>query len=76
MSGFGGPIPVVDLAGIAVPTTLIWGRHDLQVRLAAAKAASDRYGWPLHVIDNAADDPSFEQPEAFGAAFRSGLGSR
>lgn len=76
MSGFGGPIPAADLARIAVPTTLIWGRHDLQVRLGVAQAASDRYGWPLQVIDDAADDPAFEQPEAFGAALRSVLGSR
>jgi pimeloyl-ACP methyl ester carboxylesterase len=46
-----------DLARIAVPTTLIWGRHDLGVRLEIAEAASARYDWPLHVIENAANDP-------------------
>ncbi|HZC99666.1 MAG TPA: hypothetical protein VFA46_05600, partial [Actinomycetes bacterium] len=45
--------------------TLIWGRHDRQVRLGVAQAASARHGWPLHVIEDAADDPAVEQPEAF-----------
>lgn len=58
-------IPQADLKRIAVPTTLIWGRHDLQTRLSVAEAASARYGWPLHVIENARDDPAFEQPAAF-----------
>lgn len=66
-------IPSSDLARIAVPTTLIWGRHDLQVRLGIAETASTRYGWPLHVIENAADDPAFEQPNAFLAALREAL---
>jgi hypothetical protein len=30
-----------------------------------AEQASTRYGWPLQVIDDAADDPVIEQPEAF-----------
>ncbi|HEV2121215.1 MAG TPA: alpha/beta fold hydrolase [Chloroflexota bacterium] len=66
-------IPADALERIAVPTTLIWGRHDLQVRLRVAEAASARYGWPLHVIEHAADDPAFEQPEAFLAALRPAL---
>ena len=49
---------------IAVPTTLVWGRHDLQTPLSVAEAASARYGWPLYVIEGARDDPFFEQPEA------------
>ncbi len=57
-------IPEEELARISVPTTLIWGRHDRQNRLAVAQRASVRYGWPLHVIEDAADDPAFEQPEA------------
>ena len=68
-------IPPTELARIAVPTTLIWGRHDRQVRLGLAEAASARYGWPLHVIERAADDPAFEQPEAFLQALRVALGS-
>ncbi len=66
-------IPPADLARIDVPTTLIWGRHDLQVRLRVAEQASDRYGWPLHVIDGAADDPAVERPEAFMRALRAAL---
>ena len=69
------PIPPADLARIAVPTTMIWGRHDLQVRLPVAEVASARLGWPLHVIDNAGDDPPFEQPEAFLRALHTALGT-
>jgi pimeloyl-ACP methyl ester carboxylesterase len=68
-------IPSGDLDRIAVPTTLIWGRHDLGVRLNVAEAASARYGWPLHVIENARDDPAIEQPEAFLEALRTALDS-
>ena len=68
-------IPSQELARIAVPTTLIWGRHDVGVRLSVAEAASARYGWPLHVIDNARDDPAIEQPTAFLSALRTALDS-
>ena len=68
-------IPSRELARIAVPTTLIWGRHDLGVRLNVAEAASDRYGWPLHVIENARDDPAIEQPQAFLRALHAALGT-
>ena len=54
------------LARIAVPTTLIWGRHDLATPLTVAEAASARYGWPLHVIEDAGDDAPI------GASRRSG----
>jgi pimeloyl-ACP methyl ester carboxylesterase len=65
MQAFGFPqIPGAYLARITVPTTLIWGRHDLATPLAVAESASARYGWPLHVIEGANDDPSIEQPEA------------
>jgi pimeloyl-ACP methyl ester carboxylesterase len=67
-------IPPGDLARIAAPTTLIWGRHDLGVRLEVAEAASARYGWGLHVIESAADDPAIEQPEVFLRALRAALG--
>ena len=75
MSQLASPIPSGDLHRIAVPTTLIWGRHDLGVRLNVAEAASARYGWPLHVIENARDDPAIEQPEAFLEALRTALDS-
>jgi pimeloyl-ACP methyl ester carboxylesterase len=67
-------IPPEDLARIAVPTTLIWGRHDRANRLRIAEAASARYGWPLHVIENCADDPPRDQPEAFLETLRAALG--
>ena len=66
-------IAPADLDRIAVPTTLIWGRHDLGVRLSVAEAASARFGWPLRVIENARDDPAIEQPEAFLEALRTAL---
>ena len=68
-------IPPADLARIPVPTTLIWGRQDLQVRLQVAEAASARYDWLLHVIENAGDDPPLEQPEAFLRTLHTALGT-
>ena len=68
-------IPPADLARIVVPTTMIWGRHDLQVRLPVAEVASARLGWPLHVIEAAGDDPPFEQPQAFLRALHAALGT-
>jgi len=67
-------IPPAALARIAVPTSLIWGRHDRQVRLGVARAASARHGWPLHVIEDAADDPAVEQPQAFLRGLHAALG--
>jgi pimeloyl-ACP methyl ester carboxylesterase len=64
-----------ELARIAVPTTLVWGRHDLATPVSVAQAASTRYGWPLRVIENAGDDPPMEQPEAFLEALHAALGS-
>ena len=58
-------IPPGDLARIAVPTTLIWGRQDRANRLRIAETASARFGWPLHVIENCADDPPRDRPDAF-----------
>jgi pimeloyl-ACP methyl ester carboxylesterase len=59
------------LARVGVPTTLIWGRYDLATPLRVAESASRAFGWPLHVIDRAADDPGLEQPEAFVSVLRS-----
>jgi pimeloyl-ACP methyl ester carboxylesterase len=58
-------IPPPELARIAVGTALIWGRQDRANRLRIAEVASARYGWPLHVIENCADDPPRDQPAAF-----------
>jgi pimeloyl-ACP methyl ester carboxylesterase len=66
-------IPPGDLARIAVPTTLIWGRHDRATPLSAAEAASARFGWPLHVIENCNDDPPVEQPAALVRVLRAAL---
>ena len=77
MRQLAAPIPARDLDRIAVPTSLIWGRHDVGVRLSVAEAASARRGWALHVIENARDDPAIEQPGAFLEALSATLdGSR
>jgi ubiquinone/menaquinone biosynthesis C-methylase UbiE len=41
--------------------------------LAIAEAASARYCWPLHVIEDAGDDPPIEQPTAFMEVLRIAL---
>jgi hypothetical protein len=48
-------------------------RHDLATPLAVADAASARYGWPLHVIDEAGEDPVLDQPNTFLGALRAAL---
>lgn len=67
------PIPPAVLARIPVPVSLVWGRHDRATPLSVAEAASARYGWPLHVIDDCADDPPVEQPEALLQVLRADL---
>jgi len=75
MKQFGMPaIPPAELERIAVPTALIWGRNDLASPLSIAEAASRRYGWPLRVIEDAADDPPIEQPKAFLEALDAVIG--
>jgi pimeloyl-ACP methyl ester carboxylesterase len=75
MAEFGmAAIPESTLARISVPTTLIWGRHDLATPLRVAEAASRAFGWPLYVVEDAADDPALEQPEAFLAVLRTAIG--
>jgi pimeloyl-ACP methyl ester carboxylesterase len=64
MERFGAPA-IAGLDRIAAPTTLIWGRQDPITPLAAAEEAAARHGWPLHVIEDAGDDPPVEQPDAF-----------
>ena len=58
-----------------MPTSLIWGRHDRVMRLRIAEAASARYGWPLHVIEDAGHFSAADQPEAFRAALQAALGN-
>jgi pimeloyl-ACP methyl ester carboxylesterase len=68
-------IPPEQLARIDVPTTLVWGRHDLATPLSVAEEASARFGWPLHVVENAGDDPALDQPGAFVDALQAALGT-
>ena len=66
-------LPPEELAGIDVPTTLIWGRQDRVMPLAAAREASVRYGWPLDVIDDAGHFLGVDQPKAFLGSLRRAL---
>jgi pimeloyl-ACP methyl ester carboxylesterase len=69
-------IPAIEpaaLEGISAPTTLIWGRQDRATPIAVAQRASERYGWPLHVVEGSGDVPSLEQPAAFLEALRAAL---
>lgn len=58
-------IPDEELSRIDGPVHLIWGRHDRMVPLTVAKAAAERHGWPLHVVEDSAHAPHLENPEAF-----------
>ena len=66
-------IPEEELARIDVPTCLIWGREDRANRVRIAERVSERYGWPLHAIDDCADDPARDKPEEFVKALRACL---
>jgi FAD/FMN-containing dehydrogenase/pimeloyl-ACP methyl ester carboxylesterase len=58
-------LPAIEgLERIAVPVALVWGRDDLANPLAVAEATAAQQGWPLHVIEDCADDPPIEQPDA------------
>lgn len=70
----GGILPET-LARISVPTALIWGRHDRVAPVRTAEQASARYGWPLHVIEDAGHVAPGDQPQAFLAALRTALGA-
>ena len=69
-------ISPADLERISVPTALIWGRHDLATSLEVAESAGARHEWPLAIIEDCADDPPFERPEAFLAALGNALDSK
>ena len=68
-------IPYAELQLINVPTSLLWGRHDRMAPLRLAEAASLKFGWPLHVIDDTGHVPHIEQPEGFLRALDTALGS-
>lgn len=65
-----GATPLSDeqLQRLPPTTSLIWGRHDRMAPLTAAKHASKRFGWPLHIVDDAGHLPFVEQPRSFLAA--------
>ena len=51
-----------------------WGNlPGAALSLAIAEEASARYGWPLHVVEDAGHF-AIERPEAFGAALAAALG--
>jgi len=62
-----------DLAAIGCPVSLIWGRHDKAIKLHIAEQAHQKFGWPLHVIDEARDDPKLERPHEFAAALTNSI---
>jgi pimeloyl-ACP methyl ester carboxylesterase len=66
-------IPPQDVGRISAQTTLIWGRADRVTPLRTAEVASSRYGWRLHVIDDAGHLSLAEQPQAFLRALRTAL---
>jgi pimeloyl-ACP methyl ester carboxylesterase len=68
-------IPEEELDRIAVQTSLIWGRNDLSVDVGVGEAGSGRHGWPLYIVDDAADDPPLERPSAFLTALAAALGT-
>jgi pimeloyl-ACP methyl ester carboxylesterase len=71
---FGFPaIPDDVLGRIAVPTSLIWGAHDSIIPLAVGQQASARFGWPLHVLENAGNEPALEIPDEILRALRTAM---
>ncbi|HYJ69383.1 MAG TPA: alpha/beta hydrolase [Nocardioidaceae bacterium] len=75
LAEFGTPLSPEELDRITVPTTLMWGHDDLATPVAVARATADRQGWPLHVIDEAGDDPPLDQPATFLDELHAALGA-
>lgn len=63
-------IPPAEMARIGTSTSLIWGCDDRVTPLRTAEEASGRYGWPLHIIEDAGHLSPVEQPQAFLHALR------
>ena len=63
-------IPDDELGTIKVPVAMIWGRHDRVMPVKYAERARTKFGWPLHVIEEAGHIPMAEQPAQFRAALR------
>jgi len=49
----------IDLAALAMPVQLIWGRDDHIIPLAQAEALASRL--PVHILDDAGHLPHMEQ---------------
>lgn len=62
------PLTDQEVAGLRVPTALVWGRRDPLFPLRVAEAASAARGWPLSVVDDAGHLPHVEQPDRFASA--------
>jgi 2-hydroxymuconate-semialdehyde hydrolase len=58
-------IPDAELRRIPVPVHLLWARHDRFVGLGVGEEASNRLGWPLHVVERAGHVPHIEQTDSF-----------
>ena len=67
-------IPDEELRRIAIPTALLWGRHDRMVPLRVAEDAHTRLGWALHVVDDVGHVPHVDCPTRFLRALRDALG--
>ena len=67
-------IPDEELRRIAIPTALLWGRHDRMVPLRVAEDAHTRLGWALHVVDDVGHVPHVDCPTRFLGALRDALG--
>lgn len=67
-------IPGEELRRIAIPTALLWGRHDRMVPLRVAEDAHTRLGWALHVVDDVGHVPHVDCPTRFLRALRDALG--
>ena len=76
MQGVAAPLTDSQLAQIRLPTLLICGRHDRVTPLQVSRSASERFGWPLRIIEEAADEPPLEAPDAFAKALSDFLGGR
>lgn len=66
-------VPASDLAGIKAPVALIWGDQDRVMRVGIARAAHEKFGWPLHVIENSGHTTKWDQPDAFIDALKSAI---
>jgi len=67
-------IPDEELRRIAIPTALLWGRHDRMVPLRVAEDAHARLGWALHVVDDVGHVPHVDCPTRFLRALRDAFG--